>query len=65
MSEDRLIDIVKDVNNKSNKDLFLALTELTDEFNKTKDLILSLTKHLDNVENMYNIVNNEIGKRTK
>lgn len=65
MSEDRLIDIVKDVENKSNKDLFTALTELTDEFNKTKDLIVSLTKHLDNVENMYNIVNDEIGKRTK
>lgn len=65
MVEDKLFEIIKDVENKSNKDLFIALDDLALEFNKTKDLIVDLTRHLDNVENMYNVVNNEIGKRTK
>lgn len=65
MVEDKLIGVVSDVENKSNKDLFSALDELTTEFNKTKDLIIDLTRHLDNVERMYNVVNNEIEKRTK
>lgn len=65
MVEDKLVQIVGDVENKSNKDLFFALNELTNEFNKTKDLIIDLTRHLDNVERMYNVVNNEIEKRTK
>jgi len=37
--------------------------ELIDEFEKTKDLIVNLTKHLENVEDLYDKVNNEIGKR--
>lgn len=65
MVEDKLLDVVTDVENKSNKDLFTTLNELSLEFNKTKDLIIDLTRHLDNVERMYNVVNNEIEKRTK
>lgn len=65
MVEDKLLDVVTDVENKSNKDLFTTLNELSLEFNKTKDLIIDLTRHLDNVEKMYNVVNNEIEKRTK
>lgn len=65
MGEDKIIEVVSDVKNKSNKDLFTALNELSAEFNKTKDLIIDLTRHLDNVERMYNVVNNEIENRTK
>ena len=65
MIEDKLIEVVSDVKNKSNKDLFLVLNELSTEFNKTKDLIIDLTRHLDNVERMYEVVNNEIENRTK
>ena len=65
MIEDKLIEVVSDVKNKSNKDLFLVLNELSVEFNKTKDLIIDLTRHLDNVERMYDVVNNEIENRTK
>jgi len=62
-STDKIFAIVNDVENKSNKDLFFALNELMEEFEKTKNLIVDLTRHLDSVEEMYNKVNNEIGKR--
>jgi galactitol-specific phosphotransferase system IIB component len=61
----KILDVVGDVENKSNKDLFFAINELNDEFEKTKELIISLTRHMDNVEEMYNKVNNEIEKRLK
>jgi hypothetical protein len=61
----KIVDISNNVKDKSNKDLFFALNELTDEFEKTKKLIIDLTRHLDNVEEMYNKVNEEIGKRVK
>ena len=57
--------MVEDVENKSNKDLFDAQNILIQEFDKTKQLILDLTKHLESVETLYDKVNNEIGKRIK
>lgn len=61
----KIFEIVEDVENKSNKDLFFVLGELQEEFEKTKNLIVDLTRHLDSVELMYNKVNEEIGKRVK
>jgi len=63
MDKNKVIEIVKDASNKSNKDLIDVRDELIIEFEKTKDLIIDLTRHMDNIEEMYNIVNNEIGKR--
>lgn len=65
MDKEKLIDIVKDVENKSNKDLLTALSLLNDEFEKTKNLIIDLTRHLDLVESHYNLINKEIENRTK
>jgi hypothetical protein len=65
MEKERIIEITKDVENKSNKDLFDSLDELQIEYEKTKDLIINLTRHLENVESLYNKINNEIGKRVK
>jgi hypothetical protein len=65
MDKDKLIEIAKDAKNKSNKDLVNTLTELTTEFEKTKDLIVSLTRHLDVVSEMYEKVNTELNKRLK
>lgn len=65
MDKDRLIDITNDVENKSNKDLFMSLEHLSDEFEKTKQLIIDLTRHMEVIEDLYNKVNNEIFKRTK
>ena len=65
METDKILEIYKDVENKSNKDLFYSLEILSEEFEKTKTLIVDLTRHLDIVEDMYNKINNEIGKRTR
>jgi hypothetical protein len=63
MEKSKLIEIANDVENKPNKELIIALSELYDEHLKTKDLIIDLTRHLDIVEDLYNKVNKEVGKR--
>jgi hypothetical protein len=65
MEKDKIIDVVDDVTNKSNKDLFTALEKLSIEFENTKQLIIDLTRHLESIEDSYNAVNREIEKRTK
>jgi hypothetical protein len=65
MDKEKLIDVAKDYQNKSNKDLFDAVNLLYDEYEKTKELIIDLTRHLDTVEMLYNNVNDEVGKRLK
>jgi len=63
MEKEKLIDISTDVKNKSNSDLFLAEKELYVEFEKTKTLIVDLTRHMESISELYNNVNTEIGKR--
>jgi hypothetical protein len=65
MDSNKLLEIANDVENKSNNDLLNVAAQLYEEFEKTKDLIINLTKHLDGVESLYNKVNKEIEKRTK
>jgi hypothetical protein len=65
MEKENLIEIAKDPKNKSNKDLFIVVNELYDEHEKTKNLIIDLTRHLESIEILYNDVNNEIEKRIK
>lgn len=65
MDKEKIIEVIGDVKNKSNKDLFLTINELNDEFEKTKTLIIDLTRHLDSVESMFNEINDEIEKRIK
>ena len=64
MDINKVIEISNDVENKSNKDLISVRDILIEEFDKTKELIINLTKHLEGVEVMYDKVNNEIKKRT-
>jgi hypothetical protein len=63
MESQKLIEIANDVQNKSNKDLLIVADELNEEFEKTKELIIDLTRHLDGVEILYNKVNKELEKR--
>jgi len=65
MDKDKIIEIAKDVKNKSNKDLLEAQKTLLDEFNHTKDLVVNLTRHIEVIEEYYNIINKEIGNRVK
>jgi sulfite reductase alpha subunit-like flavoprotein len=62
---EKIAEIVKDYKNKSNKDLVSVLDFLYEDFNKTKDLIIKLTHHLDSTEISYNKLLEEINNRTK
>ena len=63
MEKEKLIEIIKDVENKSNKDLTSSLDFLNEEFEKTKSIIIDLTLHMEKVEGLYNKVNKELEKR--
>lgn len=63
MEKEKIIEIVNNVDKKSNKDLNNALGFLKEEFDKTKEIIISLTRHMDAVEDGYNKILNEINKR--
>lgn len=65
MEKEKIIEVVKNVTDKPNKDLIECRDALLREFEETKELIVSLTRHLEGVEEYYNIINNEIGKRIK
>lgn len=65
MEKEKILEIANDVKNKSNKDLFIAINELNEEFEKTKMLIVNLTRHLESVEDIYNKINIEIEQRVK
>jgi len=65
MEKEKIIEIINDVENKSNKDLFITVNELYEEFEKTKQLIVDLTRHMESIEQSYNRVNKEIEKRVK
>ena len=65
MDKDKIVDVFKNVKDKSNKDLFEARDILLDEHEKTKTLIIDLTRHLDVVEEYYEAINKEIGNRVE
>ena len=64
MNPKDLENIVKNVKDQPNQKLIESRDLLLNEFNKTKELIVDLTRHLDAVEGSYEIINEELGKRT-
>ena len=60
---DNLKDIIQHPSEFSNKDLENSLSYLSDNFDKTKTEILSLTQILDFTENSYNKILKEYNKR--
>lgn len=65
MDKNKILEIVSDPKNKSNNDLFESKKLLIDEFDKSKQLIIELTYHIEALEEYYHIINNEINKRKK
>ena len=63
MEKEKLIEIVNDAENKSNKDLDNAEVFLFDEHEKAKALIIDLTRHMESIEEMHAKVTKEINKR--
>jgi hypothetical protein len=65
MKSEEILELLKDYKNASNKELTSALEFLDEDFNKTKELIVKLTYHLDSTENTYNKLLDELKKRIK
>lgn len=65
MEKEKLESILNDIKNKSNKDLFDAEEFLFNEFEKTKALIIDLTKHIDIIEEFHRKIMEEIENRKK
>ena len=57
MEKEKIIEVVKNVKDKSNKDLIESRDILLVEFEKTKELIINLTRHLDSVQTDYELIN--------
>jgi len=63
MDKNKIIEIINDVKNKSNKDLFECEEVLFSEYEKTKEIVIELTKHMDTIEDMHYKISTEIEKR--
>lgn len=64
MKNEEVLEIIKNYKNSSNKDLLSVLDFLKEDFDKTKEIILKLTYHLDGTEDTYNKLLEEVNKRT-
>ena len=65
IDEEKVKNIISNYKNKSNKDLMEVMDFLQDDFEKTKELIIKLTHHLDSTENAYNKILEEYKRRNK
>lgn len=63
MELENIKNILENYKNKPNKDLVTVMDFLKEDFDKTKDLIMKLTIHLDNTEKEYNKIYKEYKKR--
>lgn len=64
LSFEEMNEIVSDMKNRGNSDLTKVMDFLSDDFEETKNLIIELTVHLDNIETLYDKVLKEHTART-
>lgn len=65
MDENKIQNIVSDPQNFNNQELMVSMDFLSDEHEKTKELIINLTYKLDKLESSYNKILGEYKKRNK
>jgi prefoldin subunit 5 len=65
MDGNKIIDIIKDYKDSSNKELITAMDFINEEFETTKKTLIDLSKHLDFLTETYNSILDEYNKRTK
>jgi len=61
--EKRIQDIINDYKSLPNKELEYGMNYINNDFNKTKELIIKLTRHLDGLEVSYNNILKEYNRR--
>jgi hypothetical protein len=62
---EKVLKIIGDMKNSSNKDLMLVMDTIQEDFEFTKKIVIDSTLHLDKLELTYNTVLKEYQKRTK
>ena len=63
VTSNEILEIINEHKTRSNKDLVLALEFIKKEFELTKESVIKMTKHLDNLEISYNTILKEYKKR--
>jgi len=63
LSFEEMNEIVSDMKNRGNSDLTKVMDFLSDDFEETKNLIIELTVHIDNIETLYDSVLKEYNSR--
>ena len=53
----------KEYKEKSNDEILEIMQKLKNEFERSKDVMIQLTYHIDDVEKKFNLLNEEIKKR--
>ena len=61
--DEKLKNVLLEYKTLPNKELEYGLSVLSEDFEKTKSLIVKLTHHLDSLENNYNNILKEYKKR--
>lgn len=59
----KILEIIKNYKDSSNKDLVLALEFVQKDFEYTKETIIKMSEHLDKLENTYNLLHKEYNSR--
>ena len=59
----KILEIIKNYKDSSNKDLLLSLQYIEKDFNYTKETLLKMSKHLDKLEYTYNLLLKEYSTR--
>lgn len=63
LSIEEVNEIISDIKNRNNNDLTNVMDFLTEDFDETKQMVIDLTIHLDNIENLYNVILKEFKSR--
>jgi hypothetical protein len=63
ISFDEVSEIIADIKNRGNSDLTKVMDFLNEDFEETKNLIVELSLHLDNIETLYDTVLKEYNTR--
>ena len=62
-NSEKILEIIKDYKNKNNKELETSMDFLKENFETTKQIILKMTNHFDEVESLYNRILEEYQTR--
>lgn len=60
---EKLQSILEDIHSQSNSELIKVMDFLNEDYEETKNVIIKLTSHLDNIENLYDKVYKEYNSR--